>query len=146
MHPDDVIPFLKKLEKWGKELGIVPNFAKIKILTNVTGVATATQVGSAPTPFQQSILKALDYISSRDPTPLDKKESPEITTGVRFLGQPIGSKTFANAFLAKAAAKLTANLEQLEHSTVDRHTQSLLFRSCAIPSTHHLYSSDIYYN
>ena len=72
--------------------------------------------------------------------------NPELTTGVRFLGQPIGSKDFATSFLADAAAKFTSNLQKLQDSGLSHHAQLLLLHSCALPSLQHLHASDIYYH
>ena len=71
---------------------------------------------------------------------------PEITTGLRFLGQPLGSVDFANQFLNKALSTYTTNLSKLRAGLNDRHTQSLLFRCCAQPSLTHLLNADFYYN
>ena len=132
LAPADVVPFLAAFQAWGKPLGIQLNFSKTKLLTTTLG---------APS-LDPHVVAALAYIRAH----AAPGTSPEITTGVRFLGQPVGSSDFAASYLAKAAAKYSDNLTKLWHSDTTLHTKCLLFNSCALPSVQHLLTSDVHYN
>jgi hypothetical protein len=93
----DIIPFLQQFEAIGAPLGLHLNLAKTKLLTTTTGISARAQ---PTTPHTAALVQALDYIQQQDPTNTD----PEITTGVRFLGQPLGSAAFATEFLQTATA------------------------------------------
>ncbi|MGL5935829.1 MAG: hypothetical protein ACRCZI_09430, partial [Cetobacterium sp.] len=139
LHPLDIIPFLKAFQCIGPPLGLHLNFSKTKLLTTTTGESVRLK---APNPHNVTLIRALDYLQSQAPSGPD----PEITTGIRFLGQPIGSKAFATAYLDQAAATYTANLLRLRTQLTDLHSQFLLFKACAQPSLQHLLISDIYHH
>lgn len=139
LDPTDVIPFLQHFEAVGTPLGLHLNLAKTKLLTSTTGKSVREQT---PTPHTTALTHALNYIQQQDPANPD----PEITTGVRFLGQPLGSTPYATSFLNTAAAAYTENLHKLRTHLTDRHSTFLIFKACAQPSLQHLLTSDIYYH
>ena len=139
LHPDDIIPFLELLRRIGPPLGIHINFSKTQLLTTTTGISVRDQ---PPSPHNQTLIQALDYIRQQAPT----GPNPEVTTGVRLLGQPLGSKAFATEYLLEAATTYSTNLDSLRTRLTDSHTKFLLYKSCAQPSLQHLITSDIYYH
>ncbi|CAB9525405.1 hypothetical protein SEMRO_1672_G290141.1 [Seminavis robusta] len=132
LHPSYIIPVLETFQEQGKPLGIQLNFSKTKLLTSTTGTPSTNPI----------IQEALAYINAQ----AGKDVQPEITTGVRFLGQPIGSDAFATSFLTQASKKYSTNLSKLLNSSTDLHTKFLLFHSCAIPSVQHLLTADVYHH
>ena len=132
LAPEDVQPFLAAFQASGAPLGIELNFTKTRLLTTTTGHPSQ----------DPKVHQALHYISSQAPQPFN----PEITTGVRILGQPVGSTQFANDFLLDTASAFATNLLRLANSHTDIHTKALLFYACALPSIQHLFASDVYYN
>ena len=83
-----------------------------------------------PNPHNTALIQVLDFShATTDPGGPD----PEITTGVRYLGQPIGSAAFASAYLQEAPNTYTTNLTKLRARLTDHHTQFLLFKSCTNP-------------
>ena len=132
VSPLDIPFILNFFVTKGPPLGLFLNFSKTKILTTTTGSPTQ----------HPAIVEALTYIQQQ----AGAATNPELTSGTRFLGVPIGSRDFANQFLSEAADTYATHLTKLQESLEDRHTISLLFKSCAQPSLQHLLASDIYYN
>jgi hypothetical protein len=139
LHPADIIPFLQHFHTLGAPLGLHLNLAKTKLLTTTSGVSVRDQ---PTTPHTTALIQALDYIQQQDPNNPD----PELTTGTRYLGQPLGSTAFATAFLNTASHAYATNIHKLCTKLSDKHTMFLLFKSCAQPSLQHLLTSDIYYH
>ena len=138
LAPEDVLPTLQFIQQHGAPLGIHINWNKTKLLTTTTGNSVTTRL----TPAAQSIQEAIAYMQEQAQTQVQ----PEVTTGLRLLGQPLGSTDFANQFLQEALARYRHNLQRLKEGLQDRHTQSLLFRCCSQPSLTHLLNADVYYN
>jgi hypothetical protein len=74
------------------------------------------------------------------------RSQSDITTGVRHLGIPIGSTSFAESFLDAAASTYATTLCKLSHRIHDRQTMAALYRHCAIPSLSHLLATDVYHH
>jgi hypothetical protein len=139
LHPQDIIPFLQHFQMLGAPLGLHLNLTKTKLLTTTTEMSIRNQPS---TPHTEALIQALDYIQQQDPSNPD----PEVATGVWFLGQPLGSREFANQYLATAATTYKDNLTKLCTHLTDCHSMFQLFKSCPQPSLQHLIASDIYYN
>ena len=146
LHPADIVPLLQTIQTRGPPLGIFLNFSKLKLLTTTTGVSITTDTNPDPDSRSYHLQAALAYIETKGHTHERQATDTEVTTGLRFLGQPLGSSAFANQFLDTAASTYSANLATLQASSIDLHTKSLLYRACSIPSLHHLLASDVYYN
>jgi hypothetical protein len=142
LHPDDIIPFLDTIVTHGPPLGVKLNFSKTKLLTTTTSIS----VHQGTTPRCKTLQTVLHYITSHAPQDLQTTLNPEITTGTRLLGQPIGAKTFCADYLHKAACKYTNNLHQVQAQLSDHHSKFLLFRACSQPSITHLLSADFFLN
>jgi hypothetical protein len=70
----------------------------------------------------------------------------KITSGVRHLGIPIGSTSFAKSFLDSAASTFATTLFKLSHHIYDCQTMGALYCHCAIPPLSHLLATDVYHN
>ena len=55
-------------------------------------------------------------------------EMVEITTGIRLLGAPVGSQTFAEAFLLEAMDKTRTDSAKLHAKITDLQTRLRLFK------------------
>ena len=65
-------------------------------------------------------------------------ETVEITTGIRFLGAPVGSQTFAEAFLLEAMDRTRTDSSKLHAKITDLQTRLRLFEQCVIEQLPHL--------
>ena len=143
--------FLARFTALGTPLGIMLNPSKTKILTNTRNIrVTASTSPTAPLLSQTLItlyLLSHPEASPADPNLLAKASAAhEIVTGCRHLGQPIGSKQFANDYLSKAAAKYKTHIHTLQYELQDKHTAFALYNSCALMSLQHLLAADVAYN
>ena len=127
--------FLARFEELGALLGVQLNKAKTQILTTTTAI-TATTDGYLPTQAQQHLTDALRHLNPGNPT------AAEITTGTRFLGQPVGSQAFARQYIQKRLTQMQQNVDLLTELT-DLQTQSHLFRYSLVPSILHLLPTDM---
>ena len=131
----DLLWFIKRFNELGKPLGIQLNLIKTKILTSTSGSSPPL-----PPPERQALQAALDYLQEHGNT------TPEITTGTRLLGFPIGSMTFADGYLNLATEELQTNTTRLQHRLTDLQTQGMLYRSCAIASASYRLAADVYHH
>jgi hypothetical protein len=129
LYPDDIIPFLDTIVTHGPPLGVKLNFFKTKLLTNTTGIS----VHQGTTPRCKTLQAVLHYITSHTPQDLQDTLNPEITTGTRRLGQPIGAQAFCSDYLNKAATKL--------HQQPSQGSSPTLRQSQQIPSLQSLQST-----
>jgi hypothetical protein len=129
----DVFYFLLRFIQLGPLRGLILGCPKTKILTSTTGVSP---MASLPPDLQACLLQAFTLLCPEDPF------SAELTSGIRLLGQPLGSPTFIRGFLTQAADTYTNNLQELQTQLSDKHTISAIFKSCAQPSISHLLAVD----
>ena len=125
--------FLQRFQELGTPLGIILNHNKTNILTSTTGESPIERLSPSQ---RQGLKEALTFLSPTSP------EKAEITTGVRFLGQPIGSSNFARQYIASKIAKLENKLDKL-HQLHDLQTKHTLFRFSLVSSILHLLPADI---
>ena len=129
----DILPFLRDFETLGPPYGIHLNQQKCKLLTATTGTSP---LGTLNPTDKQHLQSALEFLNPHCPT------DAKITEGIRFLGQPIGSTNFItqliNDKLLQAEEKALAI-----RALPDSQTQSLLFRTCLLPTLSHLMATDI---
>jgi hypothetical protein len=82
-------------------LGIQLALAKPHILSSMTRHSPHKHLSLSP--FNQYFLqRAINFLST-DPC----NQSPEVTSGIRFLGYPLGSHAFAKQFLDKSTTKVS---------------------------------------
>ena len=67
----------------------------------------------------------------------------EITTGIRLLGAPVGSQTFAEAFLLEAMDKTKTDSAKLHVKITDLQTRLRLFKQCVIEQLLHLLGNEV---
>jgi hypothetical protein len=68
------------------------------------------------------------------------------TSGLQFLGYPLGSPTFAKQFLNKAITKFSTLTAKFKTKLLDLQTKGQLFCSCAQPSVSYNLAADVYHN
>ena len=129
----DLMPFLNAFADLGPPFGIHLNNSKCKILTSTTG---STPLPNLPPADRHHLQSALAFLNPADPT------AAEVTTGIRFLGQPIGSADFVTSFLDAKLSNLERTTHAL-HALPNSQTKSLLFRSCVLPALSHLVTADV---
>ena len=136
LHHHDVAWFFHQFQTKGPAYGIYVNRAKTKLLT-ATDHREPYDVQTTNNP-QSPIHAALKLLA---PAPTDT--SPEITTGLRFLGAPIGSPAFCHNFLLQAATQFQQRTDRLIRLVPDAQSCSAVFRSCLQPSLAHLFFTDL---
>ena len=125
--------FLRRLEELGAPLGIRLNKGKTHILSTTSGSSPSTSLSPND---KKSLYEALVFLDPNNP------DDREITGGTRFLGQPVGSPSFARHFLHLRLQTMAAHIDLLENLP-DLQTRSHLFRYSLIPSLTHLLAADI---
>ena len=130
---DDLEWFIQRFSELGKPLGIDLNCNKTKILTATNGASPRNTLSAHNKARLQA---ALARLSPSNP------DDAEITTGARFLGQPIGSQPFARSFIQKRIGKITKDTATLRHLD-DLQTRSILFKYSAVPALLHLLPTNI---
>lgn len=133
----DLLWFILRFIQLGAPHGIIINFDKTKIFTSVTGHSPLTSLPHADAEILRKVLELLS------PKPTSK---PEITTGVRTLGQPVGSPEFIQSFLHDALAKFENNTHRINEGFPDLQSRFLIFKFCIRPSIDHLMGSDFLNN
>ncbi len=130
--------FLKKFTELGRPLGIKLALAKTHILSSITGESPSHHLS----PINNYLLqRAIKFLSTDQ-----WNTSPEITTGIRFLGYPLGSNTFAKQFLDKALSKFNTLTIKFKTKLSNLQTKGQLFCSCAQPSISYNLAADVYHN
>jgi hypothetical protein len=88
-------------------------------------------------PQQQALHQALTMVG----------QSAEQRHGLRLLGQPIGSSTFANNFINDKISNLQNTINtKLFHRIHDLQTQLAILKNCIIPSVQHLLATHVYHS
>jgi hypothetical protein len=136
------LPFLcNTLKNIGASLGCFVNPSKTRILTSCNGTSTLPLLHTTNPTLAQSILDTIAEFSTQ-PHPTNKSAPAlpvELTTGLRLLGQPVGSPTFATEFFT---SRITYHVSQRKpHLPINFHhrrtnkTQAFLPMSTPTPST-----------
>jgi len=131
----DILFFLDRLSTLGRPHGIIINYQKTHLLTSTTGTSPLPLLPSADA---TALTEALDFLSSHGNT------SPEITTGIRLLGCPLGSSDFTTDYLSSAISKFSTSIHRLHLGISDLQTRAVLFRYCVRATVDHLLDSDFY--
>jgi hypothetical protein len=128
----DIEWFLTTFQQLGNPLGIQLNLSKTQILTTLSPETPAL------TPADQLHLHNL--LQKLHPN-VEQRE------GLRLLGQPVGSSTYATTFLHSYITRLQHTLsQQLTHRIHDHQTQLAILKHCAIPSILHLLTTHAYHH
>lgn len=113
----DALFFLEEFDGLAKPKGIYMNTIKTRICTSTSGSSALPAIERRYGPaLADSIRKALATYSTKPaPTPADPDATVpvEITTGLRILGQPVGSAAFAREFFDTAISKVESHVDSL---------------------------------
>ena len=131
----DLMYYMLRFNDLGKPHGIRLSYEKTHILTSTTGVSPLPSLSSSDRDALQS---ALDFLTSHG------NASPELTSGVRLLGRPLGGPAFTESFLTSATDNFDADIHRLNTGISDLQTRAVLFRYCARSTMDHLLDSDFY--
>ena len=135
LHHEDISWFIHQFQQHGPQFGIHLNPTKTQLLTATNHSATHTASHPHPNPH---IRQALQLLMGADP-----HTTPQITTGIRLLGAPIGSPAFCHQFLQSAAQQFRHRTNRLLKLIPDPQSSSTVFRSCLQPSIAHLFFTDL---
>ena len=148
VYVEDVWFFLEEFNRLGEPLGCHLNFDKTRIMTSTNGrsgvpsirIAYGDAVADQINAALEKYSKTTTIINNR---PVSSKV--EITTGLRLLGQPLGSTTFAKDFFASKLEENMADSSRLLDAVPDPHTALRLFSQCALHKLPHLLGSEVMY-
>eukprot|EP00956_Cyclotella_meneghiniana_P015018 scaffold22773_cov35-Cyclotella_meneghiniana.AAC.1 len=134
----DVLFFLEEFQRRAPFLGLYINTIKTRILTSTNGDSAIPAIRREygrliATQIQQAIAS---FSNTPSPTATNPKATTpvEVTTGLRVLGQPVGSPAFATEFLATAISRVEDQVSHLLTSLEDKHTLMRLFIGGAEPN------------
>jgi hypothetical protein len=147
LHHEDVLFFLDRFKQLAEPLGAVLNMEKTRILTSSTGSSLVSKLllhqqmrmNMRGKLLKQAIskysVKMVDGIPS----------SVEVTDGLRVLGAPIGSASFAQDFMHKIPHNAINDSQKLLAGLDDIQTMMRLFSSCTVHKITHLFSFDVFH-
>jgi hypothetical protein len=128
---EDIPWFLTTFQTLGNPLGIHLNLTKTQILMSLTDESPLEHLSLTQ---QQSLIQAMTMVSSQ----------AEQRHGIRLLGQPIGSQSFADNFINDKISKLQDTINtKLFHRIHDLQTQLAMLKNCIIPSVQHLLATHV---
>ena len=146
----DVLFFLQEFKRRAAPKGLWLNSSKTRLLTSTSGHSALDSVRQRYGPELAAELSfAIETFSNKPaPTKQDPQATApvEVTTGLRVLGQPVGSLQFAQAFFTKAIDTVESQLNHLSCSITDKATLMKLFSTCALHKTPHLLGSEVLYS
>ena len=131
----DISFFLERLSTLGRPHGIFISYDKTHLLTSTTGASPMPLLAPSDA---TALTEALDFLASHD------NKEPELTSGVRLLGCPLGGLAFTTSFLVKAISSFTDDIQRLNIGLSDLQTRAALFRFSVRASVDHLLDSDFY--
>jgi hypothetical protein len=123
----DLLFYLERFTELGPQHGIVLNYGKTKILTSTDG---KSPLNLLPVPDAEALQAALDFLAQHPDS------QPELTSGVRLLGQPIRSRNFVDSFLQKSLDSFQTDIHRLNQGFPDLQSRSTIFRFCTRPTYH----------
>jgi hypothetical protein len=101
------------------------------------GYAVADSVRQALTTYSISSSIAVDGTTVSSPV--------EITDGMRILGQPLGSRTYALSFFDAQLKENLLEATKFFNTVTDHHTTLCLFTQCTLHELPHLLGSEVIY-
>ena len=135
LHRQDLTWFLQQFATQGRKFGIFLNPAKTSILTATDHSPLLDRHDGTACPHLRS---AVTFLAPHASDPF-----PQTTTGLKLLGTPIGSPSFRQAFLHKAADEFQTRTDRLLSLITDAQSCSAMFRTCLQPSLAHLFFTDL---
>jgi hypothetical protein len=128
----DITWFLDTFQQLGNPLGIQLNLSKTQLLTSTTSHPPNLHPNDQPC-LHNIILQLGSHIEHHD--------------GLRLLGQPVGSSSYAMTFLHNQVTQLRHTITtQLLYRIRDLQTQFAILKHCAIPSVVHLLATHLYHH
>ena len=142
---EDVEFFLERFRAYGEPLGAIMNTEKTRILTSVSGRSTVDLLRSRARLGLQSVGESLGRaICNFSTTIKDGVRIPvEVTSGLRVLGAPVGSRRFCLGFIRDQMASARAASTRILDGLDDKQTRLQLFKTCTIHKLTHLFASDV---
>jgi hypothetical protein len=145
----DVSFFFSEFQCLAPSKGLLLNSFKTRILTSTSGESAIPAITTKFGPSIASDLQASIATYSSKPCPTASNPTAttpvEVTTGLRVLGQPVGSPDFCRDFLSNAIDNVEKQVDSLFQSIDDRATLLRLFATCAMHKTPHLLGSEVLY-
>jgi hypothetical protein len=145
----DVLFFLQEFQCLATPLGCHLNPTKMRIMTSTSGesslpaikrdygYAVADSVRQALTTYSISSSIAVDGTTVLSPV--------EITDGMRILGQPLGSRTYALSFFDAQLKENLLEATKFFNTVTDHHTTLCLFTQCTLHELPHLLGAVVIY-
>ena len=138
---------IEEFEKLATPLGCILNPIKTRILTSTNGESALPSIAEAyGSAIALQVFKAICKYSYSECTAADGttyNNPVEVTTGLRLLGHPVGSLTFAKSFFAAQIAQAEAGAAKLLEKVPDHQTALCLFAQCTLHKTPHLLGSEV---
>ena len=125
--------FLTQLQTRGAPFGIHISLSKIKIMTSTSG---RSPLQDLQPPDAHALSTALAFLNPQNPS------AAEITTGIRFLGHPIGHPNFVHSFIMQRLTTAASHLERVM-LLPNAQTRSIMYRFSIATNISHLLWADI---
>ncbi|KAL7532099.1 hypothetical protein ACHAWF_004011 [Thalassiosira exigua] len=144
---EDLRFFLEEFTRLASPLGLRLNRSKTLVLLSTSGDSAIPAIrqerGDA---FADDIADIIDEFSQAKQQPDGSyRGGKEVVSGLRLLGQPVGSSDFATEFNARQIEANKADAETLLRTVPDRHTALRLFTQCTLHRLPHLLGSEVLY-
>jgi hypothetical protein len=138
---EDVLDFCNWFQSACNKYGTEVNTQKTCILTSTTGVSHIPELQQQRPEVAASLQQAIATFSQDDDGhPL------EITTGIRYLGLPIGQTEFGTTFLNNHADTIDEAADAVFSHLGDRQTIFQLMVKCVLAKAPHLLPANIYHH
>ena len=145
----DVLFFLQEFQCLATPLGCHLNPAKTRIMTSTSGKSSLPAIkqdyGHAVADSVRQALATYSVSSSIAADGTTVSLPVEITDGLRILGQPLGSRTYALSFFNAQLKENLLDATKLFNTITDHHTALRLFIQCTLHKLPHLLGSEVLY-
>ncbi|KAL7531115.1 hypothetical protein ACHAWF_003634, partial [Thalassiosira exigua] len=144
---EDLRFFLEEFTRLATPLGLHLNRGKTLILLSTSGKSAIPAIREEQgDTFADDIADIIDEFSGAKRQPDGSYHGgKEVMSGLRLLGQPVGSSNFATEFNALQMEANKADAEALFRTVPDRHTALRLFTQCTLHRLPHLLGSEVLY-
>jgi hypothetical protein len=132
----------------GASIGCFLNPHKTRLLTSYNGTSILPALTTHNPPLVCPLFKSIPSFSTT-PHPTDKTAPDipvELTTGIRLLGQPVGSATIASDFFDRRIDDVKKYVTSLLDNITDQQTRLRLFSQRIIQKFPHLLSADVLFH
>jgi hypothetical protein len=152
-HPASTFPNLQflceQVRSHGASIGCFVNPHKTRVLISCNGTSILPTLTTHDPPLAHSLSTSIASFSTT-PHPTNKT-APDIpveltSAGLRLLGQPAGSATFASDFFDRHIADVRRNITSLLENISNQQTCLQLFSQCIMQKLPHLLSADVLFH